>query len=123
MTPAELRGLADRNVADAASLGADAEHLRIQAAALRGVLEPLIVLSRQVWMGPAATEFEQNTRRRGRVLDQQADRLDRIAHELVGRARRLRSEAAALRAQASAAEAAAAGFSGGSPIGTQSGVI
>ena len=124
MTPAELRRLADRKAAEADSLGVDAERLRPEATALRGVLEPLVALSTRAWVGPAATEFEENARSRGRLLDQQADRLIRIADELAGRARRLRSEAASLRTQATAAEAAAAtaaigavGVSGGTPSG------
>ncbi len=108
MTPAELRRLADRRTSEAHSVAADAERLRCEAAALCGVLEPLVGLSARVWFGPAATEFEESTRSWGRVLDQQAGRLNRIADELVERTWRLRSEAAALRAQATAAEAAMA---------------
>ena len=107
MTPAELRSLADRRTAAADSLSANAERLRPEAAALRGVLEPLVAMSARVWMGPAASAFEEDTRSQGRLLDQQADRLIRIADELAARARRLRSEAARLRARATAAEAAA----------------
>ena len=118
MTPAELRRLADRKAAAADSLSEDAGRLRPQAAALRGVLEPLLAMSTRVWVGPAASAFEEDTRSRGRLLDQQADRLIRIADELAARARRLRSEAARLRSQAIAAEAAAAtGPTVGSPGG------
>jgi hypothetical protein len=108
MTPAELRRLADRKVAEAGSLTTAAERLRPEAAALRGALEPLLAMSTRVWVGPAARAFEEDTRSRGRVLDQQADRLNRIANELAGRAGRLRAEATGIRAQAAAAEAAAA---------------
>ena len=111
-TPVELHRLADRKLTTAGSLVTAAERLRREAAALRGVLEPLVVLSARVWVGPAATEFEENTRTRARVLDQQADRLDRIADELGARVRRLQSEAAALRAQATELEAAAAAATG-----------
>ena len=117
MTPAELRRLADRKVLEASSLSASAERLRPEAAALRGALEPLVALSTRVWVGPAASEFEEDTRSRGRLLDQQADRLTRIAAELDERARRLRSEAANLRAQATAAEAAAAAAASATPSG------
>ena len=113
LTPVELRILADRKTAEAKSLSADAERLRFEARALRGVLEPLIALSSRVWVGPAANEFEENTRSRGRLLDLQADRLDRIADELVDQARRLRSEAATLRARATAAEATTAAVGAG----------
>lgn len=118
MTPAELRRLADRRTSEAHSVALDAERLRCEAAALRGVLEPLVVLSGRVWVGPAATEFEESTRSWGRVLDQQADRLNRIAAELVERTCRLRSEAAALRAQATAAEAVIAAGAAGGPAAT-----
>ena len=108
MTPAELRRLADRKVAEAGTLSANADRLRPEAAALRGLFEPLIALSTQVWVGPAASEFEEEARTRGRLLDEQADRLVRVAEEAAERARRLRSEAAHLRANAAAAEAAEA---------------
>jgi hypothetical protein len=123
LTPAALRRLADRKEAEAHSLNADAERLRREAGALRGVLEPLIALSSRVWVGPAASEFEENTRSRGRLLDLQANRLDRIADELVDRARRLRSEAASLRAQATAAEATTAAGGTGVTGATPGGVI
>jgi hypothetical protein len=108
VTPAELRSLADRKTAEAASLDVKAERLRPEATALRGLLEPLVAMSARVWVGPAATAFEQGTQSQGRLLDEQADRLFRIADELAARARRLRSDAASLRAQANAAEATAA---------------
>lgn len=123
LTPAELRILADRKAAEATSLSADAERLRPEAAALRSALEPLVALSSQVWVGPAASEFEENTRRRERLLDLQADRLDRIADELVDQVRRLRSEAAMLRARAAAAEAAAVAAGTGVTGATPGGVI
>jgi hypothetical protein len=116
MTPAELRRLADRKIAEAGSLSTAAERLRPEAAALGGVLEPLVAMSTRVWVGPAAHAFEDETRSRGRVLEQQADRLNRIADEFAARARRLRAEASSLRAQAAAAEAAAAAASAGLPI-------
>lgn len=108
MTPAELRRLADRKIVEAGALSTAAERLRPEAAALRGALEPLVAMSTRVWVGPAACAFEEDTRSRGRVLDQQADRLNRIADELAGRSTRLRAAAASLRAQAAAAESAAA---------------
>lgn len=122
MTPAELRRLADRKVAEAGSLSAYADRLRPEAAALRGVLEPLAVLSARVWVGPAAAEFEANTRNWGRLMDQQADRLCRIADELAQRACRLRSEAASLQAQATATEVTAAAAAAGVPAATPHGL-
>ena len=123
VTPTELRRQADRKVSEARSLGADAERLRCEAGALRGVLEPLVILSARVWVGPAATEFEASTRSRGRVLDQQADLLDRIADELAERACRLRREATTLWAQAKAAEAAMAAAAAGVSAATLHGAL
>ena len=125
VTPAELRRLADRKRAEARSLSASADRLRPEAAALRGLFEPLVALSTRVWIGPAAEEFEQSARYRGRLLDQEADRLLRLAQELTERSRRLLSEATGLLARATAAEAAeAAAISPpGDLVGTPSGSI
>ena len=96
--------MADGKSAAADALQAKAERLRPEAAVLRSALEPLVGLSSQVWVGPAAAEFEKDARSQGRLLDQQADGLIRIAGELVVRSGQLRREAARLRAQATAAE-------------------
>ena len=110
MTPAALRRIADQKLADADSLASDAGRLRSQAASLRGLLDPLVSMSQRVWVGPAASDFEQNSRVRAGQIDDQAARLNRIAAEFDGRSGRLRREASALRQQADAADAA--------PIGT-----
>jgi hypothetical protein len=114
VTSAALRRLADQKLADADSLASDADRLRSQAAALRGMLDPLAPISQRVWVGPAASDFEQNSRVRARQIDDQAARLNRIGAEFDGRGRRLRQEAAALRREADAADAVAAT----PPIGT-----
>ncbi len=111
MTAVALRRLADSKLADAASLEGDADRLRAQAAALRGLLDPLVSISQRVWMGPAATDFEEKARQKGQQVDDQAAGLTRIAAEFDGDARRLRREASDLQRQAevaAAAEAAAA---------------
>jgi hypothetical protein len=108
MTPAALRRLADTKLDDAASLTSDADRLRVQAAALDGLLDPLIPSSQRAWVGPAATDFETSVRSYGQQVDDQATRLRHVAEELVDRANRLRAQAASHRREADAAEAAAA---------------
>ena len=108
MTAAALRHLADQKLADASSLASDADRLRAQAAGLQGLLDPLVSISQRVWMGPAATDFEERAKERGQQVDDQAGRLSRIAAEFDDEARRLRSDAAALRRQAEVAGAVAA---------------
>lgn len=100
MTSAELRRLAERKLAEASALAADADRLRAQAAALRGLLEPIVPMSRRVWVGPAAEDFEANARLHLQQIDLQALRLMRIAGEFNGEADRLRRQAAALQRQA-----------------------
>ncbi len=113
MTPVELRYLANQKLAAADSFAADADRLRSQAAALRGLLDPLIPMSQRVWVGPAATDFEAKARAHGRQLDGQSSRLQQIAGEFDGEGRRLRREAAELRRAADAGEVAAATISTG----------
>lgn len=108
MTPAALRRLADQKLNDARSLGSDADRLRSQAAALRGLLDPLVSISQRVWIGPAASDFEEGARAQGQQVDDQAARINRIAAEFDGEAARLRQDAVALRRQADIAEAAVA---------------
>lgn len=105
MTSAELRRIADQNIVEANSLLRDADRLRSQAAALRGILDPLASISQRVWVGPAATNFEEECTLRARQVDDQAIRLQQIAAEFEDRARELRRKAATLRAQAVAADA------------------
>lgn len=98
--------MADRNLAEARSVGHDADRLRAEASGLSGLLEPLLAMSRAAWVGPAADEFETNVAHHGRSLAEQSALIMRIAAELDDRAVRLRSESADLRARAAAAEIA-----------------
>lgn len=108
MTSAELRRFADQKLSTAASLAVDADRLHSQAAVLRGLLDPLVSISQRVWTGPAATDFEANTRARSQQIDEQAVRIGRIAGEFDERAGRLRREAAALQRAAVAVETTSA---------------
>ena len=120
MTPAELRRLATLRMNEAAALESDADRLRVQAAALRGLLDPLVSMSRRVWAGPAAEDFEAKARTNALVVDEQSGRLASIAAELEHQAYRLRREGESLRCQADAAVVTA----GSLPIGvTSSGVV
>lgn len=105
MSPGELRRLAERKLGESQSLCADADRLRIEAAALPGLLEPLIVMSHEVWRGPAAVEFEANLAQHSRSLTEHSLQILRIAGEFEDRASGLRREASLLRERATAAEA------------------
>ncbi len=108
MTPAELRRRADQKQSEASALARDAIELRVQAAALRDLLEPLAAMSSRVWVGPAADDFAAKAQAASQTVNEQADRLGRVAADLDDRAASLRSEARSLRTQANAVEAAAA---------------
>jgi len=112
MTPSELRRLADRKTADASDCEADAARIRQQAAALRGLLDPLIPMSQRVWTGPAAEDFERQVRVQGGLLEEEADRLLSVASDLERRAIGLRAEVADLRVRAANAEVVATGVPG-----------
>jgi len=102
MTPGELLSRAARLRAQAAGMDADALRLRGQAGALRGLLDPLVTMSQQVWVGPAARDFESQVRAHGGVVDEQAGRIERVADQLIRKARDARIEAQRLDAQAAA---------------------
>lgn len=87
---------------------ADADRLRVQAAALQGLLAPLVSISKRVWVGPAASDFEAKVRSSGEAVDAQASRLRSIATELDRKAADARRLAATMDAEAMVAEAAAA---------------
>ena len=108
MTSTELRRLANEKMVKANALSRDADRIRVQAATLRGLLGSVVSISKGVWVGPAATDFEEQCAMRARQVDDQARELRRFAGELDQRARRFREEAARLRSQAQAAAAAAA---------------
>ncbi len=102
MTSSELRRLADQKIVQSNSLLRDADRLRSQAAALRGLLDPLVAMSQRVWVGPAAADFESRSTTHARIVNDQAGEIVRIAGELESQARELRRESASLRAQAAA---------------------
>lgn len=99
-------------------MAADADRLRAQAAALHGLLDPLVSISQTVWVGPAASDFEFNVRANGGAVDAQAGRLRAIAGQLDQRAASARYTASILDAEAATAEAAAAAAAASSTIGT-----
>ena len=106
MTPYELRRLADRKRAEADALVASASRLRATAGAFCDLLAGIAVSSRQVWRGPAATDFEDRARRADRSLREQALVVTDTAAGFDGEAADLRAEARSLDARAAAAEAA-----------------
>lgn len=108
MTPTELRRLAERKLTEATALAVDADRLRVQAAALRGLLEPIVPMSQRVWLGPAAEDFEAKASVHSQKVNEQSSQLGRIAAEFDEEAARLRRQAAILRSQAATAEATAA---------------
>jgi len=108
MTSAELRRLADHKVVEASSLSRDADHLRSKAAALKGLLDPLVPISQRIWVGPAALDFEEKSAQHAQTIDNQAAQLLQIAGEFEDQVRELRNRAAELRAEAQTADTAAA---------------
>jgi hypothetical protein len=108
MNSTELRRLADEKMLRSNAVARDADRIRVQATALHGLLDPVVSISQGVWVGPAATDFEQQCAMRARQVDNQARELQGFAGELDQKARRLREEAARLRSQAHAADVAAA---------------
>ncbi|MCP4306753.1 MAG: hypothetical protein GY926_03155 [bacterium] len=108
MISSELHRLADDKVFQSDALRRDADRLRSHAAALHGLLSPLIATSHRVWTGPAATAFEVECALHARQLDEQARRIVRIAGEFEEEANALRRQAGTLRAQAAALAVTAA---------------
>jgi len=108
VTSAEFRRRAGALDAEASALADDADRLQFEAAALDGILDPLVAISQRVWTGPAAQDFEANVRWYSSIVSQQARELGRIAHDLRRQAVVARGEAAVLRARALAADAAVA---------------
>ena len=106
MSPGELRRLAEGKLAESRSLCVDADRLRVAAAELPGLLEPLIVISHEVWRGPAADEFEDSVARHSRSLTEYSSQIVRIAGEFEARASHLRRDASSLREQAAVADTA-----------------
>jgi len=108
MTPTEMRYQAARNRTRASGLDSAAARLRVIADAIRTLLSDLSARSRQVWQGPAASDFEQRADAADAEVKAQAALLVSTAVDFEAQARALRSDAANLEAQATAAEVAAA---------------
>lgn len=108
MTPTAMRQQAARNRTRASALDSAAARLRVIADGIRYLLSDIAARSRQVWQGPAASDFEARADAADATVKNQAALLVATAVEFEADARRLRSEAAALDAQAVAQEAAAA---------------
>jgi uncharacterized protein YukE len=116
-----MRQQAARNRTRAGALDSAAARLRAIADAIRNLLSDLSHRSRQVWQGPAATDFERRADEADAEVKTQAQILVSTAIDFEAEARRLRSQAASLDAQAAADEAAAAAAalpadSGGAPV-------
>jgi hypothetical protein len=107
VTSNDLRREAARREQEAAARVADAARLRAEARGLRGLLMPLVEMSRRVWAGPAATEFEHDVAIHDRTLGREADLIETVAADFEQLARRQRAEAAELRRRAEEAEIAA----------------
>lgn len=115
MTPQEMRHKAARNRTEARVLDESAQTLRSVAGSIRGLLSGIAGLSRTVWQGPAATDFEREAEVQSRDVDLQADLITAEAASFESKANRLRSEAnwllheaSRIEAQQAAAAAAAA---------------
>ncbi|MDJ0960629.1 MAG: hypothetical protein QNJ88_08225 [Acidimicrobiia bacterium] len=108
MTPTEMRQQAARKRARAAALDSAAARLRVIADEIRPLLSDLASRSREVWIGPAASDFERRATEADAEVKVQAALLVSTAGDFAIDARRLRSEAASLDTQAATAEAAAA---------------
>jgi hypothetical protein len=108
MGPEELRRLARHRDADAVVLATDADRIRVQAAALDGLLDPLVPMSQRVWAGPAANDFENKVRTYALRLNAAVRLLWQIAGDFEKQAEVNRREAVLLRARAAAAEMAVA---------------
>jgi siroheme synthase (precorrin-2 oxidase/ferrochelatase) len=115
MTPTEMRRRAVRDRARAAALDSAAARLRVIADTIRPLLAGLSEQSRQVWRGPAATDFEHRTDAADADVRAQAALLVDTAVEFEAEGRRLRAAAASLEAGAAAADAVAAAAGGAAP--------
>ena len=108
MTPTQMRSQAARNRTEANVLDESARTLRSVATSIDGLLSGIAGMSRMVWQGPAATQFEEEAEMHSRNLNDQAGILDGEAGGFESRARALRSDANWLIAEAARIEAAAA---------------
>jgi uncharacterized protein YukE len=115
MTPYEMRQQAYRYRTEANVLEESAQILRSVAGSVRGLLSGIAGISRMVWQGPAATQFEEEAVLQSRNLDQQADEISGEAAGFDSKSASLRSsaswllhEAARIEAQQASAAAGAA---------------
>lgn len=99
-----MRQQASRHRREAKVLDESAQTLRSVARSIDGLLSGIAGLSRMVWQGPAATDFEQEAEMQSRSVDQQADELDAEAAVLESQANRRRTEATWLIHEASRIE-------------------
>jgi len=93
MTPYEMRQQAYRYRNEANVLEESAQILRSVAGSIRGLLSGIAGISRMVWQGPAASQFEEEAEVQSSNLDHQAD-------EVAGEAAGFDSKAAGLRSSA-----------------------
>ncbi len=100
-----MRQQASRRRTEARVLEESAQTLRSVAGSIDGLLSGIAGLSRMVWQGPAATDFEQEAEMQSRSVDQQAAELDAEAAAFASKANRLRTEANWLIHEASRIEA------------------
>lgn len=108
MTPSQMRDQAARNRTEANVLDDSARTLRSVASSIDGLLSGIAGMSRMVWQGPAAIQFEAEAELQSRNLNEQADILEGEAAGFESRAAELRSAANWLIAEANRLEAAAA---------------
>ena len=104
MTPYEMRHEASRNRTEARVLEESAQTLRALDGSIRGLLSDIARISRRVWQGPAATQFEHEAEIQSRNVDQQADEIANEARAFETRAAQLRAEANRLVHEASRIE-------------------
>lgn len=119
MTPHEMRHSASRNRTEARVLEESAQTLRAVAGSIRGLLSGIAGISRTVWQGPAATQFEHEAEIQSRNVDRQADEIASEANAFDRRAAQLRAEANRLIHEASRIEGlhALSDSTGGLPPG------
>ena len=114
MTPYQMRQQATRNRTEANVLDESAQTLRTVATSIDGLLSGIPGISRMVWQGPAATQFEAEAEQQSDYLNEQAGVLRAEADGFESRARGLRSDANWLISEAARLEAeAAASIPGG----------
>lgn len=105
-TPSQLRVEAGALRGEADVLEHAAARLRSISAEIRGQLAGFSAMSRAVWIGPAASDFERRVDEADAEVRTQADTLMTAAGDFVSEARALRARAGTLDAEAATLEAA-----------------